>query len=404
GNAGEAAIATTDESSVTFDKTAPETPSLQAIERGAGELVISWKTNTEIDFALYRLYMGTDEETLDESIDIAGVATDSYTHGDLVNGTAYHYRIAAVDEAGNESEWSDLLSEIPKATQVITFELLEGKVYGTDPFVLSATATSGLTVLFESSNDEIASIGDDGLTVTIHRTGTVTITATQPGNDAFEPATAVLQELVIAKATPVITWLDPEAITYGTALGDTQLNATADVDGLFTYTPAAGTVLDAGTGHPLTVTFTPDDTDNYDPVTAEVAIDVFKAKAVITWADPTAITYGMALDDTQLNAEADVTGLFTYTPAAGTVLDAGTGHPLTVTFTPDDTDNYDPVTADVSIDVLKAKPVITWADPTAITYGTALDDTQLNAAVDVDGLLTYIPAAGTVLEAGTGHT
>src|SRR5690606_28022251 len=100
GNAGEAAIATTDESSVTFDKTAPETPSLQAIERGDGELVISWKTNTEIDFALYRLYMGTDEETLDESIDIAGVATDSYTHGDLVNGTAYHYRIAAVDEAG----------------------------------------------------------------------------------------------------------------------------------------------------------------------------------------------------------------------------------------------------------------------------------------------------------------
>src|SRR5690606_5787818 len=203
----------------------------------------------------------------------------------------------------------------------------------------------------------------------------LTLTCTPDVTYKYDPETPELP-IDAPQRTPDLTWFDPMAITYGTALDDTQLNAEADVDGLFTYTPAAGTVLDAGTGHPLTVTFTPDDTDNYDPVTAEVAIDVLKAKPVIAWADPTAITYGKALDDTQLNAEADVTGLFTYTPAAGTVLDAGTGHPLTVTFTPDDTDNYDPVTAEVAIDVLKAKPVITWADPTAITYGTALDDTQ----------------------------
>src|SRR5690606_36728739 len=170
-----------------------------------------------------------------------------------------------------------------------------------------------------------------------------------------------------------------------------------------TRPPAERTVLDAGTGHPLTVTFTPDDTDNYDPVTAEVAIDVLKAKPVITWATPATIDYGTALDDTQLNAEADVDGLFTYTPAAGTVLKSGTGHPLTVTFTPNDTDNYDPVTVEVAIDVLKAKPVITWATPATIDFGTALDDTQLNAEADVDGLFTYTPAAGTVLNAGTGH-
>src|SRR5690606_16060992 len=173
--------------------------------------------------------------------------------------------------------------------------------------------------------------------------------------------------------------------------------------GLFTYTPAVGTVLDAGTGHPLAVTFTPDDTDNYEPVTAEVAIDVHKAKLSITWTTPDPITYGAALDDTQLNAEADVAGLFTYTPAAGTVLDAGTGHPLTVTFIPDATGNYEPVTAEGAIDITKAKPAITWATPAAITYGTALDDTQLNAEADVAGLFTYTPAAGTVLDAGTGH-
>src|SRR5690606_5959053 len=119
-----------------------------------------------------------------------------------------------------------------------------------------------------------------------------------------------------------------------------------------------GTVLPAGTGQLLAVSFVPDDTDNYEPVTAEVMIDVQKAKPVVTWANPAAITYGTALDDTQRNATADVAGLFTYSPEAGTVLEAGTGHPLKVTFTPEDTDNYEPVTAEVTIDVLKVKPVI----------------------------------------------
>src|SRR5205809_4507977 len=38
-----------------------------------------------------------------------------------------------------------------------------------------------------------------------------------------------------------------------------QLNATATVTGTFAYTPAAGTVLSAGSGQMLSVTFTPTD-------------------------------------------------------------------------------------------------------------------------------------------------
>ena len=48
-------------------------------------------------------------------------------------------------------------------------------------------------------------------------------------------------------ATPTVTWAAPAAITYGTALSATQLDATASVPGTFTYTPAAGTILGAGT-------------------------------------------------------------------------------------------------------------------------------------------------------------
>ena len=51
----------------------------------------------------------------------------------------------------------------------------------------------------------------------------------------------------IQKTTPVITWPTPSAITYGAALSSTQLDATPTVAGSFVYSPAAGTVLTAGT-------------------------------------------------------------------------------------------------------------------------------------------------------------
>lgn len=46
---------------------------------------------------------------------------------------------------------------------------------------------------------------------------------------------------------PTITWPAPAAITYGTALSAAQLDASASVPGTFAYSPAAGTVLTAGT-------------------------------------------------------------------------------------------------------------------------------------------------------------
>ena len=44
--------------------------------------------------------------------------------------------------------------------------------------------------------------------------------------------------------------------------------------GTFAYTPAAGTVLDAGNGQTLSVTFTPTDTTDYTTATATATINV----------------------------------------------------------------------------------------------------------------------------------
>ena len=53
--------------------------------------------------------------------------------------------------------------------------------------------------------------------------------------------------------------------------------------------------------------------------------------------------------------------------------------------------------------VTKATPIITWANPGDITYGTALSGTQLNATASVPGTFIYTPQAGAVLNAGPGQ-
>src|SRR5205814_2626371 len=186
-------------------------------------------------------------------------------------------------------------------------------------------------------------------------------------------------------------------IVYSTALGATQLNATASVPGTLVYAPAAGTVLNAG-AHELSVTFTPTDAANYSSTTATVSLTVLKGTSTIAWPTPADITYGTALSATQLNATASAPGTLVYAPAAGTVLSAG-AHELSVTFTPTDAANYSSTTATLLLTVLKGASTITWPTPADINYGTALGATQLNATPSVPGTLIYAPAAGTVLSA-----
>jgi len=207
--------------------------------------------------------------------------------------------------------------------------------------------------------------------------------------------------LTVNQATPTINWPTPASITYGAALSSTQLNASSTVAGTLTYSPAAGTVLTAGS-HTLSVTFAPTDTTDYTNASASVTLTVNQATPTINWPTPAAITYGRALSATQLNASSTIAGSFTYSPAAGTVLNAGT-QTLTVSFAPTDTTDYKTASDSVTQTVNKAVLTIAWATPAAITYGTALSATQLDASSTAAGTFAYSPAAGTVLAVGS-HT
>ena len=158
-----------------------------------------------------------------------------------------------------------------------------------------------------------------------------------------------------SQSTPVVQWPSPGAITYGTALTAAQLDATANVAGIFMYSPSTGTVPGAG-AQVLTVTFIPTNTALYKSTTATVTLNVAKATPIVSWATPSTVTLGTLLSNAQLNATANVPGTFTYSPAAGTLLSAG-ANTLTATFAPTDSTDYAPATTSLPLVVNAAQAV-----------------------------------------------
>jgi hypothetical protein len=92
-----------------------------------------------------------------------------------------------------------ILTVQPLPSQTITFKALPVKKYGNAAFAAGATASSGLTISYSSSNPSIATVAA-GM-ISIHAAGTTVITASQPGDATHAPATPVAQTLTVQKTT-----------------------------------------------------------------------------------------------------------------------------------------------------------------------------------------------------------
>jgi hypothetical protein len=142
--------------------------------------------------------------------------------------------------------------------------------YGTPLSGAQLDATSDVPGQFTYSPD----------TGTILGAGLQTITAVFTPADTTDYVSGgqVAVSITVNQAIPTITWNAPSTIVAGTPLSDTQLNATASVPGILSYSPPAGTILPAGSNQ-LNVTFTPTDTADYASTQAQVAITVTSAAA-----------------------------------------------------------------------------------------------------------------------------
>jgi len=161
---------------------------------------------------------------------------------------------------------------------------------------------------------------------------TFTVRAINAAGDG--PESPASNTETVTKLVPVLAWTAPASITYGTTLGATQLNATATynsspVAGTFTYTPASGTVLNAGANQTLSVTFVPSNTTNYAtpalPVTTTITVNTAalgitanNASRAYGAADPTftAEYAGFLNSDTAANLATQATFATSATPTS----------------------------------------------------------------------------------------
>ena len=155
--------------------------------------------------------------------------------------------------------------------------LVSGVVSGVDP--TPAGSLEGVSPSFTYYAG--STVSGTGSATAPTSAGTYTVMAVFPGSTDYT-ASSQLTSFSVNRATPSITWANPVGITYGTALGTSQLDATSSVPGTFTYGPFAGWLLSAGRGQLLTAVFVPVDATDYTQATATVQINVAPAPLTIT--------------------------------------------------------------------------------------------------------------------------
>jgi subtilisin-like proprotein convertase family protein len=200
---------------------------------------------------------------------------------------------------------------------------------------------------------------------------------------------------IAGQAYPTLTWANPADIIYGTALGASPLNATANYDstnvsGTFSFSPGAGTVLNAGSGQTIAVTFTPADSTDLLPFTTNVTINVSPAPLTIT-AQPQTITYGTSVPSSTVTYSGFVNGntsssLTTQPTVSSTLSGMASAGTYTGNYTASGAvdPNYSFTYVSGALTVNKAALTIT-AQPQTITYGTSVPSSTVTYSGFVNG-------------------
>lgn len=181
-------------------------------------------------------------------------------------------------------------------------------------------------------------------------------------------------------------------LQFGQTPNFTQSYDTKDVGTNKTLTPA-GIVNDGNIGNNYSYDFSNTAVGEITPLGITITPEAEQSKVfgttdpVFTYANTPALIDGVFTGT--LSREAG-TNVGTYAYELGS-LTAGGNYLLTLG-------------GSATFEIVKATPVITWANPADIVYGAALSGTELNATSDVGGTFVYTPVSGTVLNAGAGQT
>ena len=185
--------------------------------------------------------------------------------------------------------------------------------------------------------------------------------------------------MTVQKLNPVITWSAPAGIAFGTPLSSTQLNASANIAGTFTYSPVIGQIPDAGP-RVLTAVFSPTDGATYNSITVMVTLQVAKAdQALTSFVNlPSNLKFGDQPIDLSAVASSGLAVVFASSNenvirvngAVATIVGAGTAA-LTASQPGNTNYNAAPTTLEQAVTVAKGNQVITFQTVDDKTLGDA---------------------------------
>ncbi|MFH2049392.1 MAG: FG-GAP-like repeat-containing protein, partial [bacterium] len=155
-----------------------QSPHNLTVTPGNQQITLQWDANTESDLAEYRIYRDTSSPASTLIDSVVGTPPDTfYIDTDLTNGQTYYYRITAVDDAGNESEFSSEVSTFPSAFSEQTGISLPG-VYNSSvawgdydndgdlDILLTGESSSGWISKIYSNNDDATFSEQTGISLT----------------------------------------------------------------------------------------------------------------------------------------------------------------------------------------------------------------------------------------------
>jgi hypothetical protein len=162
---------------------------------------------------------------------VPGTLTYSPVSGTVLSAgeQTLHVDFTPTDSTNYTSSSVDVTLTVNNASTTITWSSPESIVYGTALSSTQLNANAGGvsgTFVYTPASGTILPAGANNLHVTF----------TPTDNTNYSSSTKDVP-ITVTKATPTITWDNPADITYGTALGGTQLDAESTTSGSFVYSP-----------------------------------------------------------------------------------------------------------------------------------------------------------------------
>lgn len=142
---------------------------------------------------------------------ISGTVQSTWTPTQSGTYTFYVRRIGNVNASGSAVAGPYVLtvSSASKLSQSVTFAALPSRVLGCAPFALNATASSGLPVSYTVTGPASVS----GAILKITGTGSVSVIASQAGDDTYKAATSVPQSFTVTSPSTNMTDSDGDGMS-----------------------------------------------------------------------------------------------------------------------------------------------------------------------------------------------